>query len=49
METFCAMALRPFLLLMALLIAWPIKRSVELHMKEGRLKRLLLLRSDRAT
>lgn len=38
------MALAPFMLFLMLLVAWPIKRLVQLKMKDGRLKRFLLFR-----
>lgn len=34
----------PFILFAMLLVAWPVKRWVQLKMKDGRLKRLLLKR-----
>ena len=36
----------PFFLALMLLIAWPIKRWVQTRMKDGRLKRFLLIRWD---
>ena len=42
MDKFLTAALAPFGLFVMLLIAWPIKRLLQLHMREGRLKRLLL-------
>lgn len=47
MEMVLVMALKPFLLLLLLCIAWPFKRLVETRMKDGWLKRLLLTRHDR--
>lgn len=44
MDKFYAMALAPFVLFAFLLVAWPIKRLVQLKMRDGRLKRLLLAR-----
>lgn len=44
MDKFLTAALAPFALFVMLLIAWPIKRWLQLHMREGRLKRLLLNR-----
>jgi hypothetical protein len=44
MESFWGQALAPFMLFLFLLIAWPFKRLVELKMRDGWLKRLLLLR-----
>lgn len=43
MTVFLAMFLKGFLLLGMLCLAWPIKRLVELKMKDGRLKRFLLI------
>lgn len=47
MEMVLVMAVKPFLFLICLCIAWPFKRLVELRMKDGWLKRLLLVRHDR--
>lgn len=44
MERFLSQALAPFVLFAMLLVAWPIKRWVELRMKDGKLKRFLLFR-----
>lgn len=45
MEMFWAQLIKPFLALFVLaFIAWPIKRLVELKMREGWLKRALLKR-----
>lgn len=44
MDKFYAMALAPFTLFAFLLIAWPIKRLVQLKMPDCWLKRLLLIR-----
>jgi hypothetical protein len=41
-DRFWAQLLAPFVLLVMLLIAWPIKRWIQLKMKDGKLKRLLL-------
>lgn len=46
MDRFWAMAGAPFALFVMLLIAWPIKRWVQLRMKDGKLKRFLLTRWD---
>lgn len=43
-QKFFGMALAPFMLFGMLLVAWPIKRLIELKMKDGKLKRLLLTR-----
>lgn len=43
-EKFWVMAAMPFVLYVMLLIAWPFKRLLQVKMKEGRLKRLLLTR-----
>jgi len=43
MDRFLAALLAPFFLLVMLLIAWPIKRWVQTRMKDGWLKRLLLI------
>lgn len=43
-SSFWGMALAPFMLFLMLLVAWPFKRLVQRKMKDGRLKRLLLLR-----
>jgi hypothetical protein len=43
-SSFWGMALAPFMLFLFLLIAWPIKRLVQLKMKDGPLKRFLLIR-----
>lgn len=42
MDKFLTAALAPFGLFVMLLIAWPVKRWLQLNMREGRLKRLLL-------
>lgn len=42
MDTFLAAALAPFGALLFGLIAWPFKRAVELYMKDGWIKRVLL-------
>lgn len=42
MDAFLTQLLAPFVLFAMLLVAWPIKRWVQLKMKDGRLKRLLL-------
>ncbi len=42
MEKFFGQLLAPFVLLVMLCIAYPIKRAVEKKMKPGRLKRILL-------
>lgn len=39
---FLAMALKPFVLLAMLCIAWPFKRAVQKWMPDGKLKRALL-------
>jgi hypothetical protein len=44
MTVFLVGILKPFLLVILLLVAWPFKRAIQLYMKDGRLKRLLLLR-----
>lgn len=44
MDKLYVMALAPFMLFGFLLIAWPLKRLVQLKMKDGWLKRLLLTR-----
>jgi hypothetical protein len=36
----------PFFLFAMLLVAWPIKRWVQIKMKDGKLKRFLLFRWD---
>lgn len=43
METFLAVLLSKFVLFGMLLIAWPIKRAVQRYMKDGKLKRFLLI------
>lgn len=43
MSSFFGMALAPFMLFLMLLVAWPIKRLVQLKLKDSRLKRFLLL------
>jgi hypothetical protein len=35
---------KPFVLFAMLLIAWPVKRLIQLYMKDGKLKRFLLFR-----
>jgi hypothetical protein len=42
MTAFLAVAFKPFLAVLFLLIAWPFKRAVQLYMKDGKLKRFLL-------
>lgn len=42
MDKFWAQALTPFMAFAMLLIAWPIKRWLQIHMREGKLKRFLL-------
>ena len=42
MDRFLGMMGAPFILMGMLLIAWPIKRWLQLHMRESWLKRLLL-------
>lgn len=44
MEMFLRQLLSPFVLFAMLLVAWPIKRWVQLKMKDGFMKRLLLTR-----
>jgi hypothetical protein len=44
MEKLYSMALAPFVLFAMLLVAWPIKRLMQLKMKDSWLKRLLLTR-----
>ena len=44
MSTFLGVAIAPFMLLLFLVIAYPFKRLVIDKMKDGKLKRLLLLR-----
>lgn len=40
-----AVAARPFVMfILALLVLWPARRAVQKHMKDGKLKRLLLRR-----
>jgi hypothetical protein len=46
MDKFWVMAAAPFFLFGCLLIAWPIKRWVQVRMKDGPLRRLLLIRWD---
>jgi hypothetical protein len=41
-EAFLVPLLQPFFLFLLLLIAWPIKRLIQLKMKDGKLKRFLL-------
>lgn len=41
-DAFWTQLLAPFVLFAMLLVAWPIKRWVELKLKDGPLKRLLL-------
>lgn len=41
-----AQAFAPFALYLMLLIAWPIKRLIQLKMPDGKLKRALLRRID---
>lgn len=43
-EKFWVMAAWPFVAFVMLLIAWPIKRWVQVRMKDGWLKRFLLIR-----
>lgn len=47
MEMFLMMVIKPFMAFGMLLVAWPIKRLVQLKMMDGRIKRLLLLRIGR--
>lgn len=44
MDVFLAAVVKPFMLLVVLVIAWPVKRAVELYMPDNRLKRALLKR-----
>ena len=44
MSTFLGPALAPFILALMLLVAWPIKRAIQLYMKDGKLKRFLLFK-----
>lgn len=44
MDTFWAQLVTPFVLFAMLLIAWPFKRAVQRHMRDGKLKRFLLFR-----
>lgn len=44
MEKFLTAALAPFALFVMLLVAWPVKRWLQLNMRDGWLKRLLLNR-----
>ena len=46
MEVFWVQLAKPFVLMVMLLIAWPFKRAIQLYMKDGKLKRLLLSRID---
>ncbi len=43
MDKFYAALLAPFMLFGMLLLAWPIKRWVQTRMKDGKLKRFLLI------
>lgn len=45
-DQFWYQAAAPFGLFVMLLIAWPFKRAIQVYMKDGRLKRLLLRRLD---
>lgn len=44
METFWAMLFKPVVLFLLLLVSIPVTIAVRRHMKEGKLKRLLLHR-----
>lgn len=44
MDAFWAQALAPFLFFVLLLVAYPFKRAIQRHTKDGKLKRLLLTR-----
>ncbi len=44
MDAMLDAAFRPFALFAMLLVAWPIKRAIQLYMRDGRLKRALLFR-----
>lgn len=46
MDKFFAALVTPFMLAACLLIAWPIKRWVQTRMKDGPLRRFLLIRWD---
>lgn len=42
MDDFWARLVGPFVLFAMLLVAWPFKRAIQLKMRPGKLKRLLL-------
>jgi hypothetical protein len=44
MTSFLVAAAIPFVLAGMLAIAWPFKRAIQLHLKDGWLKRILLFR-----